>query len=149
MNEEWTPERLQSVDANWQQRLEKALTSHGYAVWDWDMSTHEITWQGDCDAFGYSLEELSRDAMTWFQLMHPDDVASMDEDVARIYAAKYPDHATRRERVRELSYRIRQEDGSYVRVSDDAKEFRDQNGRATRSIGIVSRAPRAPERSTS
>ena len=63
MNEEWTPELVESVDANWQQRFEKALTSQGYAVWDWDMLTHEITWQGDCDTFGYSREELSSHAM--------------------------------------------------------------------------------------
>ena len=112
--------------------------SKGHAVWDWDMVMNEITWQGDCDAFEHSLEELSRDAMTWFNLMHPDDVSSMDEDVARIFAAKYPDQATRRTGTRQLTYRIRQKDGSYIQVSDDAKFFRDENGQLTRSIGIVS-----------
>ena len=141
MNEEWTPELVESVDANWQQRFEKALHAKGHAVWDWDMVTNEITWQGDCEAFGYSLDELSRDAMTWYKLMHLDDVSTMDEDVARIFDAKYPDRNTRREAwtaTRQLTYRIRQKEGTYLRVSDDAKCFFDQNGQATRSIGIVS-----------
>ena len=61
-----------------------------------------------------------------YNLMHPNDHVSLAEDVARIVAAKYPDPTTRREActgTRQLSYCLRQKEGSYILVGDDAKFF--------------------------
>jgi PAS domain-containing protein len=143
MTEEWSPELVEAVDAGWQQRFEHALETHGHAVWDWDMVNNEITWRGDCEAFGYSLKELSQEGFTWHRLLHPGDVAAMEDKVARIFAAKYPGHLALRRNwtaTRKLTYRIRQKDGTYLEVCDEAKCCFDENGRATRSTGIVRRA---------
>lgn len=57
-----------------EKRLELALFGGDLGLWDWEIGTGEIFWDGQWAAMlGYELEELKPALATWEHLVHPDD----------------------------------------------------------------------------
>ncbi|MCC6587966.1 MAG: response regulator [Bryobacterales bacterium] len=113
-----------------QQRLSIAQSAAGIAIWDWDMRRQTISCSREWfEAFGapYTGEEnVAWDY--WMEFIHPDDVASVREDID---SAVYGDRAYQSEfRVLHPQNRVRW-------LSSRGNVIRDAEGAPIRMIGAV------------
>jgi PAS domain S-box-containing protein len=98
------------------------------AIWDWDLATDGIRWSDGFERlFGWPLDTLEPDSMSWVTRIHPDD---RDAAVASVYAAMEGD-----ERIWSETYRFMRADGSVAWVQDRGTILRDRRGQAIRMIG--------------
>jgi PAS domain S-box-containing protein len=75
--------------------------------------------------FGFDTKVCLHNPDFWRELIHPDDVACVFDDYARISANGFHKH----------EYRLRKEDGEYLWVLDEIRLVRDSSGRPLEVIG--------------
>ncbi len=100
------------------------------AIWDWDLLTDRIVWEGGRRGFlGYGLQEFGSTAAWWYERLHPDErervVGALHEVVARQESVWADEH------------RFRRPDGSWAHVEDRASIVRDEAGDAVRMVGAT------------
>ncbi len=113
-----------------EERFHMAVQATNDAIWDRDLRTDAIWWNESVTRlFGYSLEEVGRDAASWYELLHPED---RERVAATVHAAAH-DGA----RTWTVKYRFRRKDGTYAPIIDRGILQRDEHGEATRMIGSM------------
>ena len=111
------------------QRLELATASASLGVWDRNMVDRTLIWNDRMyELYGLRREPGVPDYDLWYQnILHPDDLARADADVAAALAGEKP---------YEIAFRAVHPDGSIHHITSCALVQWDDQGRATRIIGI-------------
>jgi len=96
-------------------RLTNVLEAAKAGIWDWNIQTGELScnerW---AEIAGYSLAELEpMDSNTWLQLVHPDDLPVLRQELDELFAGIRPFY--------DQECRIRHRDGHWVWVQDWGK----------------------------
>ena len=107
-------------------------------IWDWDLKTDTMWWgEGIREAFGYDPESIGSTPDFWFNHVHPDDRARVNEKVFSTIATSASTWSD--------DYRLIRADGKPAFVVDRGFIIRDGNGVAVRMVGAIRdvTAPRA------
>lgn len=115
-----------------EERWRSALCGSGDGVWDWDISSDEIScslrWK---EMLGYSAVDMGNDIREWLQLVCDEE----REQVVTAYEKILAGGCNRME----MEYRMRRKDGSHVWILDRCVVLRlDTDGRPGRIISIHS-----------
>ncbi|MDC0534172.1 EAL domain-containing protein, partial [Francisellaceae bacterium] len=98
--------------------------------WDWDLETDEVYFSPKFkEMFGYLDHEIQNKSSSWYEILHPDDIARAEENLDKHIAsdAKYP-------YFQELRYLHK--NGSIIWVICRGKAIRNPHGKFTRMIGV-------------
>ncbi|MBI2516344.1 MAG: PAS domain-containing protein [Opitutae bacterium] len=110
------------------ERLQLALRSGGFGVWDWDMVTDVQHWDDrQCALYGIPPGEYDGRRETWLNRIHPDDRA-------RIEALK--DELLVEGTNADYEYRIVLPDGHVTHIAAHSTIYRDAQGRPLRQVGL-------------
>ena len=113
----------------WQNRYHAAINASGQLLYDWNPVTNAVTYAGASDQIlGLALDELAGGLAHWLALIHPDDCAGFNREIARVIASKT---AFTQE------YRVRRKDGSYAIIEDEGYFVLDAAGNITRMVGFI------------
>jgi PAS domain S-box-containing protein len=115
-----------------QQELEMALKAAHMCNWEWNLHTGHIHWPVTLQAvYGISPEEFGNmyggNYEGWRKLIHPEDLASFDETLAKARSCKDP---------YSLDFRIVRPDKSIRWLNGQGKVIYDKQGKPVRMIGI-------------
>jgi PAS domain S-box-containing protein len=124
-------ERVKALQAlrESERRLSLALSGADLGTWDWNLRTGEVTfdrnWAG---MIGYEVDELRPHVDTWHELVHPDDLEWVEQELQA--------HLNGESESYETEHRVRHKDGHYRWVLDKGRVVeRDENGAPTRASG--------------
>ena len=93
----------------WQARYELIATATGQVVYDYELKSGSIRWNGVMrEVLGYTADEMGN-IDTWGSLIHPDDRAAVTREL---------DTATRTLQPYEQVYRFRKKNGDYISIHD-------------------------------
>jgi two-component system, cell cycle sensor histidine kinase and response regulator CckA len=113
-------------DAN--QRLELATASGHLGIWDWDISTGALTWDGRMfEMFGIEPGSFTGTAESFQKAIHPDDLEKTSEAIKS---------AIKGERDYDVDYRVVHLDGTVKNINSSGLVIRDSAGNAVRMIGL-------------
>ncbi|RKH06253.1 PAS domain S-box protein [Corallococcus sp. CA047B] len=100
------------------------------SVWDWDLTTQEVTWSGGVQRLlGFAPEETGPTADWWVDRIHPEDRERVKHG---IHAAIQGTQARWQD-----EYRFLNRQGEAVRVLDTGVITRDAQGRGLRMVGAM------------
>ncbi|RYZ40856.1 MAG: PAS domain S-box protein [Myxococcaceae bacterium] len=100
------------------------------SVWDWDLTTHQVTWSGGVQhLLGFAPEEIGPTAGWWVDRIHPEDRERVERG---IHAAIQGTQARWQD-----EYRFFNRRGESVRVLDTGVITRDAQGRGVRMVGAM------------
>jgi PAS domain S-box-containing protein len=119
---------LRDVQAAAQERLERLLTASPAVIYSFNATgDYGATFISDniIDVFGYAPEEYLRDPSFWRERVHPDDLARVEEAVAKFFENG----------VHAVEYRFRRKDGSYCWVNDEQRLIRGIDGKPLEVVG--------------
>ena len=121
--------RTEEALIEWKGRYEAAIQARGEILYDYDVTTGEMTYGGTFEeVLGYSAEDLVDGLARWIELIHPEDRAAFDKESRHALDTRGPFS---------LEYRVRCRDGSSIVVQDDGRLFTDATGAPTRVIGFI------------
>lgn len=107
-----------------------AMNVNGRFLYVADIESGEMLYSlGLRNLLGYPSDEVPEGVNYWLQQIHPDDAAEVTEK--QVPAINYRLRSTSAE------YRIRHQNGHWLRVVDKMQVVFDSNGRATRLIGCI------------
>lgn len=113
----------------WKNRYEAAGQINGLLLYEWNSQTEEVIWGSNVEqVFGYAEEELSGSLELWMELIHPDDIEKVIQELNRVIATKDRLH---------VEYRLRQKDGSYIILEDNGRFYPDSAGHLNRMVGFI------------
>lgn len=117
---------------SWQERVSFALEAARDGVWDWNTKTGEVYYSPRyISMLGYTPEEISPTLDAWITRIHKDDL-----EKTRLEQLIYINSPERGDLFESL-YRFLAADGSYRWILSRGKIVaRDENGRATRIVGL-------------
>lgn len=122
--------RIERELGNHQQKLGFVLDSLQTAFWEWDMRA-DTAWFNDNwpRMLGYRPNEVPKDGRAWANFVHPEDRERTLDEVRFHIKEKTPALV--------CLQRFRHKDGKWVHVMTKGRVVeRDENGRATRFIGV-------------
>jgi len=113
-----------------EKRLELAMEGAEIGYWDQCFKTGTIVRSGNWTRMlGYSADEIKPDLMSWKNLIHPDDVSSVEQIAA--------DHEAGRTPFFKAVHRMRTKSGEWKWILNWGKVIeRDERGRPLRATGI-------------
>jgi PAS domain S-box-containing protein len=123
--------RKQAEDAlmKSERRYRLASQASREALWEWDLSTGQVSWSVGAEAIlGFDPETLESNGALASRI-HPDDRLRIEVGLTKAVA----DDAV----FWSDEYRISRRDGSYATVSDRAFVERDADGRPVRAVGAM------------
>lgn len=119
---------LDSLAADDQTRALNFLNSTE-GLWDWNLRTDEVyfspRWK---QMLGYADGEVAGEINTWYELAHPDDLATLRSRIASYLQGQ--------EDPLEVEYRMRTAAGDYRWMLARAVAMRDTDGQPTRLVGL-------------
>ncbi len=111
-----------------EKRFALALKAANDGLWDWDLQNNTLffsdRWK---EMLGYAPDELTDTFVTWKSLVHPDDIASAEADIAAYLSKKIDKY--------ENIHRLRHKDGHYVWILDRGIGLENEKGEYVRFIG--------------
>ncbi|MCY1040386.1 ATP-binding protein [Corallococcus sp. bb12-1] len=111
-------------------RYRLATQAASDSVWDWDLTTQEVTWSGGVqDLLGFTPEETGPTADWWVGRIHPEDRERVKHG---IHAAIQGTQSRWQD-----EYRFLTRQGDPVRVLDTGVITRDAQGRGMRMVGAM------------
>src|SRR5271157_112334 len=125
-----TERKLSSVAIeDWKRRYDDAVLASGQIIYESDPESSHVM-LGGCvrEVLGYSADELSGDARTWLDLIHPEDRAQYLE---KLHSAVATGGTI------EFEYRARRRDGSYRTLWEQGRAVRGAMGRVIRVVGFI------------
>jgi rsbT co-antagonist protein RsbR len=124
--------RIQELEAQLleaRQRFDLLLSASGQVVYDYDVNTGDILWDGAITkVLGFSLQEMEGGIARWSELIHDDDAQDTFrrlEDAERTCSSFA------------IEYRFGRKDGNYVWMFDRGFFLPGSDGKAQRMIGIM------------
>ncbi len=110
--------------------LQIALRASGMGLWTWDVQRDSVQWSDEMfRIIGYAPGEFEPRNEIWFDAIHPED-----GEIMRAAFAQDVEHAEEFQR----QYRVVWPDGTVRWVESQGRCVRDQEGRATWLMGVVS-----------
>lgn len=80
---ERTEQKLKTID----ERFKIAMETGSLGIWDWDIRSNVITWSDHVEKlFGMKQGEFDGKYETYLSLIHPDDIAMMEETITKALA---------------------------------------------------------------
>ncbi|MDP3318038.1 MAG: EAL domain-containing protein, partial [Bosea sp. (in: a-proteobacteria)] len=114
-----------------EQRYRLAAHATSDAIYDWDFETDRLQWgESRLGLFSYEKAQAPATGTTWLESVHPDDRATVDEQVRAFIAGRDGERW-------EGEYRWRKGDGDYAYVRDRGYLVRDTAGRPIRMVGAL------------
>lgn len=123
-------ERKRAIEQleNISQRLELAISSAHFGVWDWNVRDNHKIWNDRLyEMYGITRDTYPDDVDPWIERIHPED---KDAAIAARQAA------LNGEREYDIVFRICRPDGTVKHVKANAIVIRDGDGKAVRMIGV-------------
>jgi len=113
-----------------EQRYELAIAATNDGIWDWDLQSGKVyyspTW---LQIVGYAEQPRSNDFNGWSQLIHPDDLSTVLDNLNR--------HLDGQVSTYQQTHRIRHRGGHYLWVLGQARCLRDIAGVPYRVVGTM------------
>ncbi|MCE5335339.1 MAG: PAS domain S-box protein [Desulfobacteraceae bacterium] len=110
------------------QRLELAAASGYLGIWDWDISSDVLIWDERMfELYGADADSFPNTLAGWRRALHPDDLGIALEKLEK---------AVRKEQDYDTAYRVVRPDGTVRTIKSDAIVLSDEQGNATRMIGL-------------
>ncbi len=118
-------EALRVSEERWQFALEGA----GDGVWDWDTQTNTVFFSTQWKAqLGYNDDEIGGTFDEWYNRVHPDDFALVNDEINKHFAGVTP--------LYQSEHRLRCKDQTYKWILDRGKVISwDKDGKPLRVIG--------------
>ncbi len=111
-----------------QDRLRLATEAAGIGVWQWDLSSDEVTWTEQCaELLGLSPSATVVPYRQWLETLHPEDRQSVDERIR---------HAINERKDYRCEYRTVWPDGSVHWIMDKGRGLYDEQGQPVRIHGV-------------
>ncbi len=109
-------------------RFNLAARSGNMGVWEWDIKTNQILWDDRMlELYGIEREEFQSTQEAWLKLVHPDDLARMNEEIQL---------ALNGEKEYDCEFRVIFKDSSIHTIKTYAQVVRDSAGTPLRLTGI-------------
>jgi PAS domain S-box-containing protein len=126
---EWKKTELQLQKSN--DRYEYISKASKDAVYDMDFATDHVNWgDGLLRVFGYPTDQKKFGLADWANLVHPDDIAALNDDLQDALKDPHKLYWT-------ALYRFRHVNGNYLQVEETGYILRDDKGAVTQMIGVV------------
>ena len=110
------------------ERLHLATVSAKAGVWDWNLQTNEMIWDGRMiELYGLTRENFHGGIKAWEQGLHPDDSSRAIEECQA---------ALRGEQDFDTDFRVLHPDGVVVNIKANGLVLRDEEGKPLRMIGL-------------
>ncbi len=110
------------------ERLDLALRSSHFGVWDWDLVEARGVWDDrQCALYGFAPGQFDGRKETWYGLLHPED-----REAARARILQ----AISSENVYDHTFRIVRPDGTVRHIESFGTVYRDGTGKAVRIVGL-------------
>ena len=110
--------------------LQIALRANGMGLWAWDLIEGRIRWSDEVyEIIGREPGSFEPNREAWLQLIHPDDVDSVNQAITAASDGESDYHT---------QYRVLWPDGSVRWLESQGKCQRDHEGRVMRVVGVVS-----------
>ncbi len=120
--------RAEAALQTYSDRLALASRSGGIGVWEWDVVTGALVWDGRMrEIYGVRADALSGTVADWRERVHPDDMERVEAALARAMTGAAP---------WEDGFRIIRPDGAERTVRAAALVQRDAGGEPVRLIGV-------------
>jgi diguanylate cyclase (GGDEF)-like protein/PAS domain S-box-containing protein len=121
-------ERRVSENAQLETRLQLALESTGFGIWEVDHRSGQVSWSPSlCRMFG--MDCAPDNAEAFLSLLHPDDRERVGAGLGRMRHENC---------VVQMEFRIRHQDGRWIWVDGRGKGIRrDQSGHLQQSLGTI------------
>jgi len=112
-----------------EERLSLALQGADLGTWDWNVQTGEVTFDKRwAEMLGYRLDEIEPHLRSWEKLVHPDELAAIEEVLDEHLKGKTPFYET--------EHRLQHKSGDWIWVLDIGRVIkRDENGKPLRACG--------------
>ncbi|MCH7942104.1 MAG: PAS domain S-box protein, partial [Proteobacteria bacterium] len=111
-------------------RYARAVAGTNDGIWDWNIQTGENYFSPRWKAIlGYGEDELTHHVDTFFDHVHPDDRALVDEANRAHFEKRKPN---------DFEFRMRHKDGHYVWVRERGQAVWDSDGKPLRMAGSLS-----------
>ncbi len=125
------------------ERLELAVEGGNIGVWDWNVETEEVYYNKHwANMIGYEEGELDYKISSWKNLVHPDDIKSVNAEVSKLLEGKIKTYKTEQ--------RLKTKEGRWKWIRDIGKvSEQDHNGKAVRVVGVhidIDKEKRAQEK---
>lgn len=114
-----------------EERLELALAGSGLALWDWNLTTGEITF-GDrwYEMLGYPVDTVPKHVDEWKTILEPQDLQQVEAAITTHLAGESP--------TLETEHRLRHREGHWITVQARGKiTKRSEGGTPLRMVGTV------------
>ncbi len=100
------------------------------AIWDFDIVKDKLFWGAGFETlFGYKLNELKPDLLSWYDKIHPDDLENVINSFQKFMEGD--------EIIWEEEYRYRNAHGEYLDVFDRGFAVRNNKEKALRVVGAM------------
>jgi PAS domain S-box-containing protein len=120
---------IENVLRESEERLRLVIHATHDGIWDWNILTREAYFSAHWkEIVGYTGEELPNVDSGFFDLLHPDDKATVQEALHRHFAARAPFA---------MEFRLRHKDGTWRWVLSRGEAIFDSGGRPVRMIGVI------------
>ncbi|MCC2680412.1 MAG: putative Hybrid histidine kinase, partial [Pseudobdellovibrio sp.] len=128
INREKALEEAQNQIQENETRLRMSVKAADLGVWDWDMKTGELYWdEGMFRHYGMSEVKPHWKFDDWFKFVLPEDKEAIAEQVR---------NALKNNREYTVEYRVKWQDGSIHYLRGVGRACMEENGRATRMVGV-------------
>lgn len=105
-----------------------ALKGTKDGVWDWELNTGNIFYSARwMQQLGYETGKLPQTIDTFFDRLHPDDRANVENYLGKFISGETTDF--------DMDFRLKHKSGSYRWINGRAAAIRDASGRAVRIAG--------------
>ncbi len=117
-------EQLQNIQA----RLQLALETGNTGIWELDLHTESLNWDGKMfELYGVSAENFTPSYESWMALLHPNDVGNIKEKLQALIELRATDLHEQ--------YRIVHPNGAIRHIRAHAKIIRDEMGHTVSLLG--------------
>ena len=121
-------QQIQSELRDSEDRWQLALRGANDGIWDWNIKTSEVffshRWK---EMLGYAEDEIADRFDAWAKLVHPDEVAAVNQALQ--------DHFGKKTQFYSIEHRLLCKDGSYKWILSRGQVLWDDAGNAIRMIG--------------
>ena len=124
-SERETTQELQNLN----ERLQLALRSSNYGVWEYDLVNRRRHWDDRVlEIYGLRPGEFDGSEAAWRKTFHPEDAEAVPALVQRVIQSDTADY--------DLQFRIVRPDGAVRHIEAHGHVQRDEKGRAVRLVGL-------------
>jgi PAS domain S-box-containing protein len=114
---------------DWKHRHELITASAGIVIYDYHIASGNVLWSDNCaTVLGYKRKEVNN-IDKWIALIHTEDRKERVELLERAQETLQP---------YDISYRFKKKKGGYIHIRDKGIFVADQNGLASRMLGMMS-----------